>query len=134
MKREVAKAQSAGELPGAGEERAGASDDVREQECVTFTEVAGGAIEKIMRGSGDHGDAEDQAEPPAKEWKRGGTLRYGDGCGAHGNGSEAGHDCWGPRGRGSSLCLWIRIRSGDCSADDVAMCAGSEREVKGLRE
>lgn len=91
MKGEITKAQTAGELPGAGEQRAGASDDVREQERVAFTEMAGGAKEKIMRGAGHHGGAEEQTNPPANEREGGGGLRHGGGCGARGNGSEAGH-------------------------------------------
>ena len=67
MKGEITKAEAAGELPGAGEQRAGASDDVREQERVAFTEMAGGAMEKIMRGAGHHGGAEEQTNPPASE-------------------------------------------------------------------
>jgi hypothetical protein len=55
---------------------------VGEEQRVVFTEVAGGAVEIVLRGHANNAEAEDEAECPADESGAGATRWWkGAACG-----------------------------------------------------
>ena len=70
MQGRLAEAQPPGELPRSDEQSARAAENVGEQKKIVVAEMAGRAMQKIVRRAEDHGGAKEEAQTPTNQGER----------------------------------------------------------------